>query len=117
MDKVFYCVLAIALLFDFNNLHTPGSALEMKSRIKKFKGKDISEYPKDIRNKGIESGIYFILMIIGLLTFQWWAFVSLFILSLIPKRFKPIIVIDAAISILIVLFIIINKFHFHYTPF
>lgn len=57
---------------------------------------------------------YIALIFIGLVTFQWPLFALLIILMLIlPKRVYLGAYIDSVLSILILLFIILNKYHFH----
>lgn len=66
--------------------------------------------------------IYMIWSIVGVFSSQWLIFIAFFVLSLITsflvsilnKRVQPVwIWIDALVSLGLLLFLILNKFHFH----
>jgi len=118
MDKLFYILYAFALIGELTHFAYPKDRLIQVAKLKKqTKDKNVDEWPKDIRGTIAQSLIYMLLTLIGLFTFQWYAFVVILLFSAIPKRTWWWIRIDALISALIILFIVINKFHFHYTPF
>lgn len=57
---------------------------------------------------------YIATCMIGLVTFQWYAFVGILILSLIPKKgLDWVYYIDSIICISLLLFVLLNNYHFH----
>ena len=63
---------------------------------------------------GIFIIFYMILTVVGLFSSQWIGFLVLILLSFIPKHgIKWLVFIDSFISLFILLFIILNKFHLH----
>lgn len=56
---------------------------------------------------------YLIFTIIGFMSSQWVLFAAIFFLSLIPKRYLWMKYADSIITLLILAFILINKFHLH----
>jgi len=56
---------------------------------------------------------YIIWSFVGLLTFQWPLFLMLIFISLIPKRNIIIRWIDGVITFMLLLFILLNAYHFH----
>jgi hypothetical protein len=57
--------------------------------------------------------LYCLWTFIGLATSQWPLFLLVILISLIPKKIKWLFWLDAMISFCILLFILLNKFHFH----
>lgn len=57
---------------------------------------------------------YWTISFIGLLSFQWYLFLLIIIMGLIPKG-KNIWIrkFDSIASVIILLFIVLNKYHFH----
>lgn len=56
---------------------------------------------------------YVIWAIAGLFSSQWPLFLMLLLISFIPKKFIFMRLLDACLSLGLLLFIIINRFHFH----
>jgi len=118
MDKLFYILYAFALIGELSHFASPKDRLNQIKKLKEsIKDKGVDDWPKDTTGPIVQTILYFTLTIIGLFTFQWYAFVLVLLLSAIPKRTWWYLRIDAFITILIILFVVINKFHFHYTPF
>jgi hypothetical protein len=57
--------------------------------------------------------MYVVWGIAGLFSSQWFLFLLLLLISLIPKKVIFIRLLDACISFALLLFIILNRFHFH----
>lgn len=57
--------------------------------------------------------LYLSFLFIGLLSSQWIMFAGLILLSFVPKNKIWIRYIDGVFSILVLLFIVLNKYHFH----
>lgn len=58
--------------------------------------------------------IYSLFSFIGLFSSQWLLFIPLIILGFIPRKWKVWVFIDALISLILIVFIILNKYHLHY---
>lgn len=58
-------------------------------------------------------GMYVVWAITGLFSSQWFLFLVLLLISFIPKKFIFMRLLDACISFGLLLFIILNRFHFH----
>ena len=56
---------------------------------------------------------YVIWNIVGLFSSQWILFLSILLISLIPKRKQWIMKIDAFVALCILVFIILNRYHLH----
>ena len=56
---------------------------------------------------------YVVWAIVGLFTSQWFLFILLLLISFIPKKMIFIRLLDACISFALLLFIVLNRFHFH----
>lgn len=115
MTIIFYILFVfVAVIEEISSLSNPGRVFEMKRKVKEYVAK------KDSKSRSFPDGVgwqltYLCLNIIGLFTSQWPFFLLLIILGIIiPKRWKAIIVLDAVLSLIVVLAIAINKFHIHY---
>lgn len=66
-----------------------------------------------LKRNFIPEAIYFILCIVGLFTTQWLLFFIIFLLSIIANKFKAqwYVKLDGYICIIILVFIVINKYH------
>ena len=118
MDKLFYILYAFALWGEISHFAYPQERLDSAKKLKEsINDKEVGDWPKETRGPIALSGIYITLTIIGLFTFQWYAFVLILLLSAIPKKAAWYLRVDAFLTILIILFVVINKFHFHYSPF
>lgn len=61
---------------------------------------------------------YWAISFIGLLSFQWYLFLLIIIMGFIPKgKYIWVRRVDSLISIAILLFAVLNKYHFHITLF
>lgn len=116
MTTIFYLLfLLIGLIEEMSAIVNPARRLELKSTLKNF-----DKQRKEGLDPNLPDGIgwqfsYLILTFIGLLSSQWLLFLILIMFSIIiPKKWKFIIVIDAVIGLIVVISIVINKFHIHY---
>lgn len=105
-------------------------AIVLKAKLKKKKqlqkeGKEESEEYKQLKEELEDSALtkwglfqlfelfYFIVLVVGLLSSQWVGFIAILILSFIPKRTVTFRKFDGVLSMLILLFILLNKYQFH----
>lgn len=61
----------------------------------------------------ILGAFYWVVCLVGLMSSQWLGFAAIIILAIVPKRWLWWRYIDTVLSILLLLFIILNKYHFH----
>lgn len=84
--------------------------------IKKMKAiPDTDERWKDKKWRAVSlmNTAYFLWLLVGLTSFQWPVFLAVILLSFIPKHFVFIRKVDALLSALLLLFVIVNKYQLH----
>lgn len=79
---------------------------------KALKGKKFDEYSSKQKNVSVLMLLYILWAFIGLFSSQWLTFSVLLLISLIPKKFMAIRWIDSVLSFALLLFIILNAYHF-----
>lgn len=85
---------------------------EVVSIASKYKTDKVST--EEVRFLAYTDLFYLATCILGLLTFQWYLFIGILFLSLIPKRKRIwLYQIDSTLCLLALLFAIINNYHFH----
>ena len=107
MTTLFYLFGILAILWEF-------AVLTDTNKIHYFLGN--KEKNKDNDNYTNLSFLmlgYFLWAIVGLFSSQWILFLVLIVLSIIPTKHIVLRWIDSLLSLLILLFILINKFHLH----
>lgn len=118
MTHVFYILIAffifveLIVLFSQKNIHSAVKRLKKLSKEKKGKlsfdeiGASMTLY----QSIGI---IYLIYCLVGLMSSQWVLFALIIILAFIPKRWLWWRYVDSIVTLLILAFILLNKYHFH----
>jgi hypothetical protein len=110
---LFFYFAIPALLFEIQTL------FRMKAFIaigKAMKGKKSDEMTDKQKALNVCLFFYVLWVALGLFTSQWLLFGLFLILSLIPKKGVYVLcMMDTIISIALLLFIVINRFHLHYT--
>lgn len=109
MTTVFYILVALCLMFDVLNLVKVKKTAEA---VKRYKGKKAEECSSTFIAWVTCNLIYLIICFIGLMSTQWIGFLALIVLSFIPKRWFTWRVIDCILGILILVFVILNKYQF-----
>lgn len=117
MTHVFYIIAALFLIMELLvlvNIKTVHSGMKRFNKLRKEK--------KNIKFDNLSSNmvayqivnfIYLIYVVVGLMSSQWLLFAALIILSFVPKRWILWRYMDKFLSIAILVFIILNKYHFH----
>lgn len=97
-----------------------------------FNTKRVSEFIINLNNKGKDikptvkesvfmlfNLVYFVWTFAGLLTDQWWIFLIIILLGFISKSKISIlhIKLDAFITLVLLLFLVLNHYYLHYVPF
>lgn len=118
MTHVFYILIAffifveLIVLFSQKNIHSAVKRLKKLNKEKKGKlsfdeiGASMTLY----QSIGI---IYLIYSFVGLMSSQWVLFALIILLAFIPKRWLWWRYVDSIVTLLILAFILLNKYHFH----
>lgn len=118
MTHVFYILIAffifveLIVLFSQKNIHSAVKRLKKLNKEKKGKlsfdeiGASMTLY----QSIGI---IYLIYCLVGLMSSQWVLFALIILLTFIPKRWLWWRYVDSIVTLLILAFILLNKYHFH----
>lgn len=115
MHLYYFCVTTIIV-------HELQCALKPKRAVKLRRF--INRYPNHIHSKTIRIVTLYILIIvlIGLMTSQWVLFLTYLLISIFSgvlqtsfKRSAVITFIDCTICSILLLFLVLNKYHFHLT--
>ena len=122
MTHVFYILIAffifveLIVLFSQKNIHSAVKRLKKLNKEKKGKlsfdeiGASMTLY----QSIGI---IYLIYCLVGLMSSQWVFFALIILLAFIPKRWLWWRYVDSIVTLLILAFILLNKYHFHINMF
>lgn len=118
MTHVFYILIAffifveLIVLFSQKNIHS--AVKRFKKLNKEKKGKltfdEIDASMAFYQSIGI---IYLIYCFVGLMSSQWVLFLLIILLAFIPKRWLWWRYVDSLVTLLILVFILLNKYHFH----
>ena len=118
MTHVFYILIAffifveLIVLFSQKNIHSAVKRLKKLNKEKKGKlsfdeiGASMTLY----QSIGI---IYLIYCLVGLMSSQWVLFALIILLAFIPKRWLWWRYVYSIVTLLILAFILLNKYHFH----
>ena len=118
MTHVFYILIAffifveLIVLFSQKNIHSAVKRLKKLNKEKKGKlsldeiGASMTLY----QSIGI---IYLIYCLVGLMSSQWVLFALIILLAFIQKRWLWWRYVDSIVTLLILAFILLNKYHFH----
>lgn len=110
MTTIFYILIAFCLFFEVLNLAV---CKKVFAAVEKYKDKnDLTEISPVFAVWRMYNWIYLILCFIGLISSQWIGFLALIVLSLIPKKWFTWRIIDNILGIAILLFVLLNKYHF-----
>lgn len=109
MKHIFYFFTFLPILWELMNLT---SIKKVHQFVKSFKNNEGEKTFTQSTFSFFMVG-YIVWTIIGLITFQWFVFLLFLIYSLIPKVNIYHRWIDSLISVFILIFIILNAYHFH----
>jgi hypothetical protein len=108
MTTLFYFLAIFPLMFE---MMIVGNTKKSHNFIMNMKDKEVSDMTEKEKNFSILQFLYFVWTVIGLFTVNWPVFSLIFFLALIPQRNIYLRLIDAFLTFLVLLFIIINYFH------
>ena len=113
MQHLFYIMTAFFILFEAICL---ANAKRIQNKRKQLKQKKEGEKINISSTHKLFILIclsYFTWAVIGLMSSQWLLFAALFIIGFIPNKWLFFRYIDHSVSILILVFVILNKYHLH----
>lgn len=111
MEHVFYLIVAFFLFFEIVSLV---SVRKIHASVNKYRDlSNAQDMSATFATYFVLNAVYYLSCVVGLMSSQWICFIILLALSLISKRHISWRIIDGVISILILLFVILNKYHFH----
>jgi len=123
MTHIFYFFTLFALAWEYKNFTDPYAVKRWADYAKKHMKKENVESRKKAGEEIIESSVVFFFPLnllymfwafVGLFTSQWALFAALYLLSLIKRKDRSATYrrINGFISFCILVFIILNKYHF-----
>lgn len=119
MIHVFYIIAALFLFVELLilvNIKTVHSGAKRLYKLRKEKNKvELEDLSPGMIAYQIVGIIYLIYAVIGLMSSQWIMFAVLILLSFVPKKWIIWRYINSFLSIAILVFIILNKYHFHFS--
>ena len=104
----FYLIAIFPILWETMGIKNTKKILAF---IQNMKSTDFKNYTERQKTFSFFMIGYLIWVIIGFFTSQWVLFVFLFLMGFIPKDKAWIKLIDSILSLAILLFIVINKYH------
>lgn len=112
MKHVFYFLTIFPILWEVMNLVSINKTHQFALGLKAMKGKKYDEYSSSQKSFSICMIGYIIWNFIGFFSFQWTVFLALFLFGLIPKKYIWFRWIDSLISLAVLIFIVLNAYHF-----
>lgn len=113
---LFYSMLLVPLFYELGCLQEPQKVIHFMKRYKEKSRANKLQTSMDWAFFSF-SLFYLILSFVGLLSSQWVLFTILILFSMVVGQIKLkskwILQLDALVSAAILLFILLNKFHFH----
>ena len=111
MATVFYIIMAFYLLFEVFCLV---GVKKVAAGVDKYRSvTDVKKISSTYATFVVFNLVYLFLCFVGLLSSQWLGFMLIILLSFIPKRWITWRIIDGVLNIAILVFIILNKYHFN----
>jgi hypothetical protein len=111
LEFLFYIFAIPALLWELINITSVTKVHNFMNRLKDDEVK-LANKGKTEQNVAFLMILYAVWMLIGLFSSQYILFLFLLTISFIPKKYRIIRFVDGVISFLVILFIILNKYHF-----
>jgi uncharacterized membrane protein len=111
MEHVFYLLVSFFLAFEILSLF---AVKKIHASVNKYRDlSNVQDMSATFATYYVVNVLYFLTCVIGLISSQCACFLLILALCFIPKRYLTWRIIDGVISILILLFVILNKYHFH----
>lgn len=111
MEHLFYLGVVFCIIIEVMQIQDTKECLALQNEAKEKKYKQLSN---DCQNYIYMSQFYSLLCVVGLFSSQWYGFLLILLVSIIPKRGNIIALkIDSLICLATLCFILINKYHLH----
>lgn len=111
MEHVFYLLVSFFLAFEILSLF---AVKKIHASVNKYRDlSNVQDMSATFATYYVVNVLYFLTCVIGLISSQWACFLLILALCFISKRYLTWRIIYGVISILILLFVILNKYHFH----
>lgn len=111
-EYIFYSFALFAICYEYIVIKNPSKSIQIYKSIR-MKNSDFQLFTDKELILVIFNYLYILWVFVGTFTSQWLMFLVIFLLSFLSKNNKYIRVIDSVITFLILLFIVLNKFHLH----
>lgn len=110
MSHIFYMFIIAPILWETLVVISPRKVTNFVKDLKPMSGDSITPRQKTLGNYML---LYLIWNIIGLFTGQWLFFLIILGLGFIPKNNAVLTFMNGFFSLIILIFIILNQYHFH----
>lgn len=112
MEFFFYIWAILAILWETMVISSPKKVLDFRTRLRNAINED-GEKTSTMKAYGMFTILYFLWVIVGLFTSQYVIFLIILLLGSISKKKVWIVWIDSVVTLGLILFIILNKYHWH----
>jgi hypothetical protein len=109
MIHVFYFFSLFAILWEIIGVINPKRVTVFVKNMKSVGGWD--GYTERQKNLSVYMLLYLLWVFLGLFTDQWVLFLTIFFLSLIPKKFVALRFVNSLLTLLVLILILINFYH------
>lgn len=110
MSYLFYVWAIVAIIYESMVLKDTKRVLNFSKRMEDLQW---SEYSDTQKNFSIMNMLYFLWVCVGFLSEQWWVFVAMLVLCFIPTKTIFLKKIDALLTLILLIFALVNHFHLH----
>ena len=110
MKHIFYFIGLLPIIYEMTVVTNPKRVYLFKERMKA--ARKLDNFTSSQKSYAILSLGYLVWVFVGLFSFNWVAFLALIALSLIHKKYVILMWVDSVITVIILLFIILNSYHF-----
>lgn len=111
MVHVFYIFAVVAIIWEAMCVYDTKVAHTKLTAFRKLKRED--KWTSAQGAFAVFNVVYFAWTIVGLLSSQWVLFAALLAISFIPRKNIVMFWINAAISLMLLVFMLVNKYHLH----
>lgn len=112
MEFLFYIWATIALIWEMMAFSSSKKVASFKANMIKASEND-TEKTDSMKAYSLFSILYFMWSLVGLFTSQYLIFLILILIAFLPKKKAWTIRLDALVSIILLLLVIMNKYHWH----
>lgn len=111
MKHLFYLTAIMPIIWEMINVSSVRKVHDFVENIRKSKGLKFDDMTANQKMFSFMSVGYIIWIVSGIFTFQWSIFVFLLAIGMIPKRHVWYRWVDSFITLIALMFVIINAYH------